>query len=40
MRVYISRSRETLERKIEEYINKGLSRREAIKRITEEEGIT
>ena len=40
MRVYISRSREILERKIEEYIDKGLSRREAIKRIAEEEGIT
>ena len=37
--LYIRRSREALERKIEEYMKEGLSREEAIKRLAEEEGI-
>jgi len=38
--LYIRRTKEALERKIEENMKEGLSREEAIKRIAEEEGIT
>ena len=38
--LYIRRSREALERKIEEYMKEGLSREEAIKKLAEKEGIT
>ena len=37
--LYIRRSREDLERKIKEYMKKGLSREEAIKKLAEKEGI-